>query len=106
MAKYIKHEKIWEMLHAIGGCGAKPDTWADGWDKAINAAISKLDELPADDVRPERHGEWYNWGRDWKCCQHFQCSECKKEVVRCIDSKAQFQYCPYCGAKMDGKEGE
>ena len=30
MAKYIKHEKIWEMLHAIGGCDAEPESWADG----------------------------------------------------------------------------
>ena len=39
MAKYIKHEKVYEMLNDLGGCGAKPDTWADGWDKAIDTAI-------------------------------------------------------------------
>lgn len=39
MAKYIKHEKVYEMLNDLGGCGAEPDTWADGWDKAIDTAI-------------------------------------------------------------------
>lgn len=44
--KYIKRKDVYKMLHSLGGCGADPDTWADGWDKAVNAAISELSKIP------------------------------------------------------------
>ena len=93
MAEYIEREEVYEMLHALGGCGADPDTWADGWDKAIDTAIEELDDIPAADVRPERHGEWL-WIND----KFYECSECGA-----FDSTKR-PYCWKCGAKMDGKE--
>ncbi len=47
MAEYIEREKVYKMLNSLGGCGADPDTWADGWDKAIDTAINELDKIPA-----------------------------------------------------------
>ena len=47
MAEYIEREKVYNMLNSLGGCGADPDTWADGWDKAIDTAINELDKIPA-----------------------------------------------------------
>lgn len=93
MAEYIEREKVYDMLNAFGGCGAIPDTWADGWDKAINTAIDKLNNIPAADVRPERHGRWEKFSENT-----WQCTECKKLF------SAEWWYCPHCGAKMDGKE--
>ncbi len=98
MAEYIEREKVYEMLHAIGGCGAEPRSWADGWDKAIDTAIEKLAEIPAADVRPERYGQWiedeYAYNR---------CSECGFEYE---GPEYVTPYCPNCGAKMDGEDGE
>lgn len=47
MSDLIKRSEVWQALHNIGGCGADPDSWADGWDKAIDAAIEAVEKLPA-----------------------------------------------------------
>ena len=64
------------------------------------------DELPAADVAPVLHGRWieytkviipepYNkWEQAWKC------SECGFD-----DGFVAYNYCPNCGAKMDGGDG-
>lgn len=96
MAKYVKLKKVWKMLHDLGGCDAEPESWADGWDKAIDAAIGELYKLPAADVQKVKHGEWIHDEFDMLCC-----SECKEEP----EFENITSYCPNCGAKMDGKEG-
>lgn len=55
MAEYVKRDDVWQMLHGIGGCGAEPESRADGWDKAIDTAISELEELPTVELA-ERNG--------------------------------------------------
>jgi len=99
MAEYIEREKVCETLHNIGGCGAEPESWADGWDKAIDTAIEEISEIPAADVRKEWHG---------RCVTEHDglpfCSECN-----CNDYGGLLKsmtYCPRCGAKMDGEDGE
>ncbi len=100
MAKYVKVKKVWKMLHCLGGCGAKPDTWADGWDKAIDTAIRELEELPVADVQEVKHGFW----EEGKIRGQFAliCSECECDAGVIYD----YGYCPNCGAKMNGKDGE
>ena len=100
MTEYIKREKVYEMLNDLGGCGAEPDTWADGWDKAIDTAIDNLEKIPAADVREVKHGFW----EEGKVRGQFAliCSECECDTGVIYD----YDYCPNCGAKMDGKDGE
>lgn len=54
-----------------------------------------LEDLPAADVIPVRHGEWIFNGYEWKC------SEC-----RCVveDEKPTQNFCPNCGTKMNREE--
>ena len=47
MSDLIKRDEVWQALHNIGGCDAGTDIWADGWDKAIDAAIGIVEALPA-----------------------------------------------------------
>lgn len=94
-AKYIEIEKVWEMLHEIGGCGAEPESWADGWDKAIDEAINRLAEMPVTDVKKVKRGAWERDEYDMLCC-----SQCKEELA----FGEVTPYCPYCGAKMNGKQ--
>ena len=47
MSDLIKRDEVWQALHNIGGCDAGTDIWADGWDKAIDAAIGIVETLPA-----------------------------------------------------------
>ena len=87
MAKYIDREAV---LHAILGEPTEshyPDWYAD-----------KIKALPSADVVPVRRGFWIIGGivpaqnviGNWKC------SLCRGTSLRDSD------YCPNCGAKMDG----
>ena len=101
MAEYIEREKVYDMLNALGGCGAEPESWADGWDKAFDEAIRELDNIPAADVRPERHGRWI------ENLPGYVCSACQGQYYTGIAMVTLgYGYCPYCGAKMDGKGSE
>ncbi len=59
-------------------------------------------EAPAVEAEPVRHGRWVDrMVRDWRC------SECGEAIYKvrnvdgyCYDDKPN--YCPNCGAKMDG----
>ena len=65
---------------------------ADWYEKCIN-------ETPAADVAPVRHGYWVKEKRD--VLIHWHCSACKECFY--LD-KPNAEYCPRCGAKMDLKE--
>lgn len=58
------------------------------------------------DVQPLRRGRWYGipdgLNDDIMCC-----SECERQAYWDSEEGQQlFDYCPYCGAKMDLKEEE
>lgn len=48
--EYIKKTEIYDKLAEKGGCGAEPDSWADGWDCAISEALDVVENMPAADV--------------------------------------------------------
>lgn len=68
-----------------------------------------LDDQPI--VDPVKHGRWIirdNPGTGW---YRVICSECGEDVTSTVpmigffpDAKVIWDYCPYCGAKMDLKE--
>lgn len=86
MARYIDAEKIPYYI------AAADDTDPSGKKVAFKADI---DKIPAEDVRPERHGRWIP---NEECVV---CSECGEE--HCWEDY-RASYCEDCGAKMDGGE--
>ena len=92
--EYIEREALMQELEEIGGCDAPPDSWADGFDKGILSAIKHVEAQPADDVTEVRHGRWI------EDQEFFKCSECG-----CLTDYRLSNFCPDCGAKMDGKVG-
>ena len=48
--EYIDRNTVCEKLNAIGGCGAECDSWADGWDKAIEEAINIVNSVPSENT--------------------------------------------------------
>ena len=80
--------------------------------------ISSVENAPVADVAPVVHGLWMpvyesemtGWnpavaGRD--PIGGYICSACKEEAVYdCNDKFILSNYCPNCGAKMDGKDGD
>lgn len=77
------------------------DDYIDGFSDGISAAIKEIEAFPTTDVAPVRHGRWTiteilcGIGKKRK---YYRCSECyKTNVIRS-------NFCPTCGAKMDGGE--
>lgn len=62
--------------------------------------IDSISKLPATDVAPVRHGWWVHEhiseGYAW-----VMCSECEAVIHKILINK-RLNYCPNCGAKMDG----
>lgn len=80
MAEYIDMEKAKRLLHI----------------EYAYAAEQLLDEIPADDVAPVVHGRWVR--KKWT----FVCPNC--DYVDAYPFDDRYNYCPNCGAKMDGGE--
>ena len=70
----------------------------------VKAAKEHIKEVSPTDVEPVRHGEWTHrrWTTecDWGCINHRSiiCSACGTEFI----NKEPTNYCPECGAKMNG----
>lgn len=100
MSEYIKRERVLEILHDIGGCGAEPGTWDDGYDSAINAAYDAVQSEPAADVAPVVHAHWKGYHT-----QEPYCSNCGFTYDYEPGERAQAtNYCGNCGAVMDENE--
>jgi len=62
--------------------------------------FSYLQNIPAADVEPVRHG--YNVKWDYPTL--FECSLCGWECFDTVPGDTDtYQYCPHCGAKMDAE---
>lgn len=94
MAEYIEREAAIKAIK-----NADCDAIADG---AESCDLSYLKEIffniPAADVVPVVHGEWMlrheGYGHYWEC------SVCRTNP--CIYVTKDTNYCPHCGARMDG----
>lgn len=42
----ISRKALMQRLHDAGGCGAPPESWADGYDKAIDLAYGMAENAP------------------------------------------------------------
>lgn len=90
MAEYINREEFIENLKKFA---------PEHYNALINQLITKQ---PTADVVEVKHGEW----QEERWCDNFQhiCSLCHS-TVRAHPQSVAYKYCPYCGAKMDGKDG-
>lgn len=65
--------------------------------KLIGVLVKRIDEAPTLDYAPVRHGEWVT-KPDGFIPAEICCSECGKRY----NFFYKPNYCPNCGAKMDG----
>lgn len=105
MTDYIKKEDAEYALvsHFM------PQTYTgEDVDQAFHLAKSIMSDVPSADVAPVRHGRWieeklpfYRWGGE-KIGEKstWECSECHDVGFW------GYNYCPNCGARMDGDEDE
>ena len=76
------------------------------WHKDDVVATISSDKIPAADVVEVRHGEYIDHIEIGAMNNYLECSVCNWKTVFCALMRDS-NYCPNCGAKMDGKgEGE
>lgn len=102
MAEYIEREMAKRAFQDIDA-GRREGTTS----LSPEEAAKYLDEIPAADVAPVKHGRWYSRGG------RFRCSVCdNKAFLKDIGGTGGWSheyeqqkspYCPNCGAKMDGE---
>lgn len=104
MAEYIEREALEknlnERLAYLLDKNGQYDYYTDGYDEAV----STVEEFLAADVVPVVHGRWDDSGR-----YTFQggstavrCTNCGCALTESEYRLNNWNYCPVCGAKMDG----
>ena len=85
-----------EALEDFESCNAENPNWTPQRVKTL------LLRQPAADVAPVVHGRWIDGAEDFTCGNHnAECSICRC-YVSWDGCDEDFNYCPNCGAKMDG----
>lgn len=100
--EYIRRDDFIQYLEKCKkGAAVTNLVWA-----AIMAIERDVRDMPAADVAPVVHEKWLL--DRWPSWPHRECSRCKIMIPRTKEVPDQYwQYCPNCGAKMDGgNEGE
>lgn len=73
---------------------------------SLQDARETISNFPAADVAPVRHGKWVHSHYE-NCSEQFEivkCSCCGHEAYAMAFYVRDGNYCPSCGAKMDGAE--
>ena len=94
MAEYIEREALEvdlnHRLNFLMGENGEYDHYTSGFDEAV----TRVENFPAADVAPVRHGKWL-YGDYYDIGD--VCSECDWDSKMTHPS---YRYCPNCGAKM------
>ena len=97
MAEYIEREALLKHVH-IGMTRVSDTDWQRGYWDGVDDMAEYIREQSAADVAEVKHGKWtyiphYNGFYD---CAYI-CGICKKISLE------KGNYCPNCGARMDGE---
>ena len=95
MAEYIDREAISEEIRKYYYKNPPNFSYGEGFDRGLDRAQRAMFDAPAADVAPVVHGRWVEYQIPPIIC----CSNC--DWATGIEEK-NFQYCPNCGAKMEG----
>lgn len=98
MAEYIKREELMEFPIRRNHYDRKNGN--KHFINGIETVLEYAENLPAADVAPVRHGRWIDKG------EYAVCTECGGRSGTQYDGvepiPLMIQFCPNCGAKMDG----
>lgn len=90
--------KDWDLFQCKELDKGKP------WDGHTSKDVRRLLSIPAADVAPVVHGRWIH-SRYENCSEQFElvkCSQCNHEAYAMAFYVRNGNYCPNCGARMDG----
>lgn len=97
MTEYIKREELMEF--PIRRNHYDRENGNKHFINGIETVLEYAENLPAVDVAPVVHGRWIE-GKDY-----LKCSVCRGLTKKDFRDGC-WNYCPNCGAKMDGKTGD
>lgn len=107
MNEYIEREALIDAVESIDWYSVykgKLTAGAPNTENALYKASSiyaVIDNAPSADVAQVRHGRW-----EWDTEDIYRCSNCaEKSHVKEVMGHPEWNYCPNCGAKMDGGNG-
>lgn len=96
------------VLKHLDMCLAETDNDTPIVDATLRAIKCYIEDAPTVDAEPVRHGRWIEMERG----HYFKCSLCRNPIPYkfgwrlyngVILNKRYYNYCPNCGAKMDGE---
>ena len=104
MDEYINREALRDSVESIDWYSVRRGELITGAESSENALYKAndiylaIDNAPTADVAPVRHGRWIaiKVPNEW---DKGQCSECRSIFNSSVWGT---NYCPNCGAKMDG----
>ena len=97
MTDYIKRDDALDIC----ACDLRKPDHKISYHGAMVEMAFRIGAIPAADVAPVRHGKWIDVDFAPFESRYATCSACKNRQT--LDSRFM-NYCPHCGAKMDGKE--
>ncbi|MEE1011201.1 MAG: hypothetical protein U0L11_04090 [Acutalibacteraceae bacterium] len=97
MARYIDADEFIKYEIKKNGCVPR----IDGGGYNLDRLDDEVNNFPAADVQEIRHGKWIE--KPYLFSTSNFCSLCGENYGM---PHGKFNYCPNCGAKMDGKEDE
>ena len=97
MSEYLEKAKVIELIREVKSqVSENSETMIADYEDYM---IESINKAQAADVKPEIHAMWKH---DFiLSCPALRCNHCSKGVMPSYRA-----YCPECGAKMDGIEGE
>lgn len=96
--EYIERGALLEQLNKKKAETGKM-RYTEGFNDAIMRVRSMVDSASTADVAPVVHGKWCKDG-DWIVCLN---CESEINVKNSLGVENKKNYCPNCGAKMDGE---
>lgn len=100
MSRYIDAEKIEEVIrNELPLKYLMTNSYSRAISNGLKIAEILNDIIPTADVEEVNHGEWKKTETRGNCETKAQCSACGDTVIYWCQP---YNYCPNCGAKMDG----
>lgn len=101
MAEYRDVEplkkQIADFKRAVNAVKPMNSDYLTGYISALSVVEGAIAEQPTADVEPARHGKWINESF------YTRCSVCgKMAIYDKYGQEVESDYCPRCGARMDG----
>ena len=102
MSRYIDTKYLFKCETCSSYTGDKCYTYCDHGE----SYYPNMTKIPTADVVEVRHGKWYqhNKKKHGDTCYH--CSVCENYALSDCMVWELTDYCPHCGAKMDGERSK